>query len=96
LAPEVVILLINAAGMALAYGLIYPRLMPITMGRMMLADGLITAVLVGIAVAVFWDSGTQFWLFGWYVGSGLFALVTLLIIEAPLFSWFCKKHDISF
>lgn len=94
--PEVTVLLINAAGLALAYGLIYPRLLPITLGRMMLADGVITAVLVGLSAALFWGSGTQFWLFGWHVGSVVFALITLIIIEAPLFSWFTKKHDISF
>jgi hypothetical protein len=95
MAPEVVVLLINACGMVLAYGVIYPRLLPITLGKMMLADGVITAILVAISVAVFWDSGLRFWLFGWHVGSGLFALITLLIIEAPLFSWFSKRHNIK-
>ena len=88
--PEVVVLLINAAGLALAYGVIYPRLLPITMGKMMAADAIITGVLVGLSVAWFWGTGTEFWLFGWYVGSAIFALVTLLIIEMPLFSWFSK------
>lgn len=94
--PEVVVLLINAAGLVLAYGVVYPRLLPVTLGKMMLADAIVTAVLVAISVFVFWNTNTQFWLFGWYVGSAVFALVTLLIIEMPLFSWFTKKHDIEF
>lgn len=92
--PEVIVLLINAAGMALAYGVIYPRLLPITLGKMMLADTIITLVLLGIAGAMFWD--TQFWLLGWTVGPVLFALLTLLVIEMPLFSWFAKKHGVTF
>ena len=94
--PEVMVLLINAAGLALAYGDIYPRLLPMSMGKMVLADAVVTVVLVGIAVAWFWGSGTQFWLLGWYVGPAVFSLISLLIIEWPLFSWFTKKHGISF
>ena len=70
--PEVMVLLINAAGLALAYGDIYPRLLPMSMGKMVLADAVVTVVLVGIAVAWFWGSGTQFWLLGWYVGPAIF------------------------
>lgn len=94
--PEVVVLLINAAGLALAYGVIYPRLIPITMGRMVAADLVLTVFVVGISVALFWGTGTEFWLFGWYVGSFVFALITGMIMEWPLFSWFIKKHDIRF
>ena len=94
--PEVMVLLINAAGLALAYGVIYPRLLPMSMGKMVLADTIVTVVLVGIAVAWFWGSGTQFWLLGWYVGPAPFTLIALLIIEWPLFSWFTKKHGITF
>lgn len=94
--PEVMVLLINAAGLALAYGVIHPRLLPMSMGKMVLADAVVTVVLVGIAVAWFWGSGTQFWLLGWYVGPAVFSLISLLIIEWPLFSWFTKKHGITF
>ncbi len=94
--PEVLVLLINAAGLALAYGVVYPRLVPITMGKMVLADTVLTVVLVGSVTALFWGSGTQFWLLGWYVGPAVFAIVTLLVIEWPLFSWFTKKHGIGF
>ncbi len=94
--PEVLVLLINAAGLALAYGVVYPRLVPITMGKMVLADTILTVVLVGSVTALFWGSGTQFWLLGWYVGPAVFAIVTLLVIEWPLFSWFTKKHGIGF
>ena len=94
--PEVMVLLINAAGLALAYGVIYPRLLPMSMGKMVLADAVVTVVLVCIAVAWFWGSGTQFWLLGWYVGPAVFSLISLLIIEWPLFSWFTKKHGITF
>ena len=94
--PEVMVLLMNAAGIALAYGVIYPRLMPITLGKMVLADTIMTIALVGISVVWFWGSGTQFWLLGWYVGPALFTVITLLIIEWPLFSWYTKKHGITF
>ncbi len=94
--PEVMVLLLNAAGMAFAYGVTYPRLLPLTMGKMMLADTIVTVVLVGISAIWFLGSGTRFWLLGWYVGPALFAVITLLIIEWPLFSWFTKKHGITF
>ena len=94
--PEVLVLLINAAGLALAYGVVYPRLVPITMGKRVLADTVLAVGLVGSVTALFWGSGTQFWLLGWYVGPAVFAIVTLLVIEWPLFSWFTKKHGIGF
>ncbi|MDZ7904752.1 MAG: hypothetical protein U5N55_02525 [Cypionkella sp.] len=94
--PEVIVLIVNAAGLALAYGAVYPRLLPMTYAKMMAADTVITVVLVGISALWFRGEDTQFWLFGWYVGPVIFALITLLIIEMPLFSWFTKKHDIRF
>jgi hypothetical protein len=92
--PEVKILLINALGLALAYGLICPRLLPLTLKKIMIADAAMTGLLMAIAGALFW--GTQMWLLGWHVGPIMFALITLLILEFPLFFWFSKKHNITF
>jgi hypothetical protein len=94
--PEVQIILINAAGLALAYGAVYPRLLPITMVKIMVADALVTLVLLGVSAALFWGAGAQFWLLGFYVGPVLFALITLMVMEAPLFLWFAKKHGLKF
>jgi hypothetical protein len=94
--PEVQILLINAMGLALAYGVIYPRLAPITVGKIAIADAVLTALLLGVAGYVFWGMGAQFWLLGWYVGPVLFSLITLACLEFPLFSWFMAKHNLKF
>lgn len=93
--PEVQILLLNAAGLWLAYGIIYPRLAPITMGKILAADAVMTAIMLGIAAFVFWGQGTQFWLFGWQVGPIVFGLITLACLEIPLFSWFITKHGLK-
>lgn len=93
--PEVQILLINAVGLGLAYGVVYPRLLPLTLGKIMIADAVMTAVLLAISLYLFWGSQTQFWLLGWYVGPVLFALITLFVMEMPLFFWFSKKHNIQ-
>lgn len=92
--PEVQILLINAAGLALAYGLIYPRLTPLTMGRIALADLAMTGLLLALAALL--HGQTRFWLFGLQTGPLVFAIVTLAALELPVFSWFAKKHDLRF
>jgi hypothetical protein len=93
--PEVQLLLINAAGLGFAYGVVYPRLLPITWAKIVVADVILTASLLAAAAYLFWGTGTQFWLFGWYVGAVPFALITLMALELPLFSWFAKKHGID-
>jgi hypothetical protein len=93
--PEVQVLLINAAALALAYGLVYPRLVPLTLAKLVIADVILTAALLGVVVYLFSGTGMQFWLFGWMVDPVLFALITLLVMEMPLFSWFADKHDIG-
>jgi hypothetical protein len=62
------VLLVNVAGMILAYGVIYPLFLPMTQGKIILIEAFMSAILVGTSVAWFRDSHMQFLLLGWYWG----------------------------
>jgi len=89
---EVQILLINAALLVLAYGLIYPRLLPMRLGVFVLAD----LVLTGADLLLVWYvyAGQSLWFLGWTIGPVPFALITLMVMEFPIFHWFAGRHNL--
>lgn len=93
--PELQLLVLNATIVLIAYLGIYPSMRHITLARMMAADTVLTALALGVAAALFWDSGTRFSLLLFSTNWAVFAFLTLLVMEIPLFIWFCRRHDID-
>lgn len=92
--PEVQLVLINAFGLALAYGWIYPRLQPRSLGKIVIADLAVTALILAIAAYLHAEMGTRFWFFGFNLGPIAFSLIVLIVMEVPLFFWFANKHKL--
>lgn len=100
MAPELQILAINAAALAVGYLLIYPALGPLTDTRttklrIARADAGVASVAIVTAGLLFWDSGQPFWLLLFETNWFWFALVTLIAMEVPLALWFFRRHGLS-
>ncbi len=93
--PEFQILLLNAVILGVAYLGIYPTLQEKTLNKIMMIDLVLTGLALLVAGGWFLGTGVGFSLLlvdaNWFV----FTLVTLMIMEVPVFLWFAKKHGIS-
>lgn len=93
--PEVVILLVNAIFLAFAYLWVYPNLTDKTIQRLIRYDLIINAAALTVAGLLFWGSGTAFRLGFFDSNWAVFSIVTMAIMEIPLFFWSAKKHDLD-
>lgn len=93
--PEATILIVNAIFLAFAYLWVYPSLKTITINLVMTYDLLISSAAVLVAGLLYWGSGTSFSLLFVSSNWAVFSIITLLIMEAPLFAWFAKKHNLK-
>jgi len=93
--PEAQLLIINATILAVAYLGIYPAVKNITMTRMMALDAVLTGLSLLVAGALFWGSGVEFSLLLFSTNWAVFAIVTMLVMEFPLFQWFCRKRGLN-
>jgi len=96
MAPEVQVLVINAAALAVAYLGIFPALRPLTLMRLALADLGVGVAALATSGAVFWGSGVPFHLLVVEVNWFVFALITLMVMEFPLLRWFARRNGIRF
>ncbi len=95
LAPEAKILILNGGILAVAYLGIYPSLEQKTLNRIMTIDVILSAIAVGVAGALFWGSGIRFNMLLFQSNWAVFSILTLMIMEIPLFLRFAEKHDID-
>ncbi len=93
--PEATLLIVNAIFLAFAYLWVYPNLTTKTINMILLYDTVISCAALLVAGLLFWNSGASFNLIlttGNWFG---FSIITLMIMELPLFAWFAKKHDLN-
>ncbi|WP_084863869.1 hypothetical protein [Salibaculum halophilum] len=95
LPPELKILILNAAGLAVAYLGIYPSMARITLRRLLRQDVVLSVVLLGVAGVMFAGTGTRFSLVVFDTPWWVFTLLTAMVMEWPLFRWFCRRHAID-
>jgi hypothetical protein len=95
LAPELKILILNAAALAVAYLGIYPSMARITLRRLLRQDVVLSVVLLLVAGVMFAGSGTRFSLVVFDTPWWVFTLLTGMVMEWPLFLWFCRRHGID-
>lgn len=90
--PEATLLLVNGLALAVAYGRVYPR-MPLDRSGPLAR----TALLMGcapllLAALLFAGSGVRFGLFGLSLPWFGFSLLTLILLETPLFISLARRH----
>ena len=94
-APEAQILILNAVILAVAYLGIYPSLEHKTLNRIMTIDVVLSAVALIVAGALFWNTGTRFNLLLFQSNWAVFTVITMIVMEVPLFLYFARKHGIN-
>jgi hypothetical protein len=95
MSPYLTILAINAALIAVAYGLVYPRLRPLTARRLMKADAVVSGLALGAAAFLFYGRGIAFDIGPLPLRWWSYSILSMLVIEAPAFWAFCKAYGVS-
>lgn len=93
--PEAQILILNGVILGFAYLGIYPSLREKTLNRIMAIDMVLTVIALVVAGGLFWGTGQALTLLFFESNWAVFTLVTLFVIEMPLFFNFAKRHGIS-
>jgi hypothetical protein len=93
--PEIKILILNAVILAVAYLGIYPSLHEKTLNRIMAVDVVLSVLSLIVAGGLFWGTGVVFTLLFFETNWAVFAILTLFVMEVPLFVWFARKHGID-
>ncbi|WP_341365719.1 hypothetical protein [Yoonia sp. BS5-3] len=88
-------MILNGVILAVTYLGIYPSLQEKTLHRIMTVDLVLSALALLAAGGLFWGSGTLFNMLLFDANWAVFTIVTLLVMEVPLFLRFARKHGIS-
>ncbi|MFG5382413.1 hypothetical protein [Yoonia sp. R2-816] len=94
-APEAQILILNGVILAVAYLGIYPSLEEKTLNRIMTIDVVLSALALTVAGALFWGTGTRFNMLFFHSNWAVFTIITLFVMEVPIFLNFARKHGIN-
>ncbi len=95
LPPEAQLLIINAVILGVAYLGIYPSYKNIAPMKMMAADSVLSGLSLLVAGALFWGTGVEFSMLLFSTNWFGFAILTMLLMELPLFHWFCQKRGLK-
>ncbi len=93
--PEIKVFLVAAAVMLFAYTAIYPRLAKKSIFVLGSIDVALTAAILLVVGAVYYGAGIRFSMIFFDVPWWVFAALSAVIVEAPLFVWFCKRWNID-
>ena len=90
--PELQILTVNAVCLTIAYFGIYPSMRNLTLGRLAVADAVVTVLAIGTSGALFAGSGQRFNLVLTQSGWFAFALLTFALMALPMMILFLRRH----
>ncbi len=93
--PELQLLLINAVIMGMAYFGIYPSRRITHVRQMIATDLALTCLSLLAAGGLFYGSGERFGMILFETNWAIFAVLTLVLMEIPLFIWFCRRNGID-
>ena len=100
--PEIKVLILNAVLLGMAYFAIYPAMNIRRITQMLPVDLLLLVIALLAAGSLFYGQGIDFSLLIFDTGSDLlttnwffFTVLSMALIEAPLFLWYCRKNDID-
>lgn len=94
-APEAQIFILNGVILAVAYLGIYPSLQEKTLNRIMTIDLVLSAIALFVAGALFWGTDVPFSMLIFDTNWAVFTIVTLMVMEVPLFLRFARKYGIN-
>ena len=95
LPPEAQILIINAVILGVAYLSIYPSFKAITLTKVAVVDSVLSGLSLLVAGALFWGTGVEFSMLLFSTNWFGFSILTMLLMELPLFHWFCQKRGLK-
>lgn len=95
LPPEAQILIINAVILGVAYLGIYPSFKTITLTKVAVVDSVLSGLSLLVAGALFWGTGVEFSMLLFSTNWFGFSILTMLLMELPLFHWFCQKRELK-
>ena len=93
--PEAQIIAINAGLLLLAYGVIYPSIREISIGTMVAIDAVLSVLSLVIAGWLYWGEGIRFSLLLFSTNWVVFSILTMAVMEMPLFRWFCHERGLD-
>ncbi len=93
--PEITLLIVNAIFLAFTYLGVYPGLTTKTINLILIYNAVISCAALLVAGLLFWGSDTDFSLIFFSTNWAVFAIITLSLMELPLFAWFAKKHNLD-
>ena len=94
-APELQILILNCVILGVAYLGIFPSLEEKTLNKIMAIDIALTSIALLVAGGWFLGLDIGFSLLLFETNWWLFTLITLFVMEVPVFLWFARKHGIA-
>ncbi|MBB5722385.1 hypothetical protein FHS72_002011 [Loktanella ponticola] len=94
MSPEATILIINIALLGFAYLWAYPSLPVKTWRAIMVRDVAISVAALTLAAALFAGRNITFHMVLFNTNWLVFSIITMMLIETPLFAWFAQKHNL--
>jgi hypothetical protein len=95
MSPELTLLIVNAVFLAFAYLWAYPRLPDKTMTAILWRDLAITGAALAVAGLLYAGQDLRFDMLLFETRWWLFAFLSMLVMETPLFLWFSARHGID-
>lgn len=95
MSPELTLIIVNCVLLAFAYFWAYPALERKTLKTILIRDLAISAAALTVAAGLYWGQGIRFSLVFFSTNWLVFSIVTLTLIETPLFFWFAQRYDVD-
>jgi hypothetical protein len=92
---ELIVVFYILATLAFAYLWLYPKVVGDNVKLMVWLDVLVTGIPVGISALLFWESDPVFRIFSLEFNWFFFTVLTMVIIELPIFSLYLKARGLS-
>jgi hypothetical protein len=92
---ELLVIFWILATIALAYLLIYPKFVGNNVRLMVWLDVPVTALPLGISALMYWESDPVFNFFFIEMNWFVYTLITMLILELPIFLWYLKARGLG-
>lgn len=93
MSPELIVLLLNAVLIVVAYQYVYPRWVGNNMSRLMINDVIATFISLLVTGSVYAGSEYEFSLLVMTVNWFWFSLVTYSLMEMPMAMRYMRRHQ---
>jgi len=95
MSPEFTIIALNIVIIAVAYFVVYPRMVGSDLNKLMINDAVASLLAVLVAGSVYWGSDYAFNAVVADLNWFWFTFLTYAVLECPLLMWYLKRNNIS-